>query len=125
MAVQHANRFLRLVEDAKKHIKEVTVQQVKDKLDHRESFHLVDVREESEWAQGHIPNAIHLGKGIVERDIERVIPDVNAEIVFYCGGGYRSALTAESLQKMGYLNVLSMDGGYRGWREAGLPVTKD
>ena len=86
---------------------------------------LVDTREESEWARGHIPNAMHLGKGIIERDIERAIPDKSTNIVLYCGGGFRSALAADNLQKMGYTNVISMDGGWRGWTEAGFPVIKD
>ena len=95
---------------------------MKSKLERGERFHLVDVREDSEWAAGHLPLAIHLGKGVIERDIEQAIPDTAAEIVLYCGGGYRSALAADNLQKMGYEDVYSMDGGYRGWREAGLPV---
>jgi len=121
----HPEGFLRLVADAKKRIKEEGVQATKKKLDAGEKLILVDTREESEWARGHIPNAVHLGKGIIERDIERAIPDKSATIVLYCGGGFRSALAADNLQKMGYTNVISMDGGWRGWTEAGFPVIKD
>jgi len=119
---KHAIRFLQLVNESRKNIRECTVADVKQKLDKNERFHLVDVREESEWAAGHLPRAEHLGKGIIERDIEAKIPDTAAEIILYCGGGFRSALAAENLQKMGYTNVTSMDGGFRGWKEAGLPV---
>ena len=122
MARQHSPRFLQLVTDVKKRVNELSVHQVKVKMDAGEKFHLVDVREESEWARGHIPRAIHLGKGVIERDVEERIPDVNAPIILYCGGGYRSALAADNLQKMGYTNVWSMDGGWRGWTAAGLPV---
>ena len=121
---KHTPRFLKLVEDTKSRIRELTVDDVKRKLDRGEKFHLVDVREESEWAKGHLPGAEHLGKGIIERDIETKIPDSAAEIVLYCGGGFRSALAADALQKMGYTNVASMDGGWRGWNEKGLPVEK-
>src|SRR2546426_2616910 len=121
---KHAPRFLKIVEDAKTRIRELTIQDVQAKLARNERFHLVDVREESEWAAGHLPRAIHLGKGVIERDIERCIPDTNAEIVLYCGGGFRSALAAESLAKMGYTNVSSMDGGFRAWMEAGLPIER-
>lgn len=93
--------------------------QVRAKLARGEQFHFVDVREESEWANGHLPQAVHLGKGVIERDIEKTVPDIGAEIILYCGGGYRSALAAYNLQKMGYTNVWSMDGGFRGWKEAG------
>jgi rhodanese-related sulfurtransferase len=121
---KHTPRFLKLVEDAKTNIRELTVDDVRKKLDRGERFHLVDVREESEWAKGHLPHAEHLGKGIIERDIESRIPDTGAEIVLYCGGGFRSALAADALRKMGYTNVASMDGGWRGWNEAGLPVER-
>ena len=123
--MDHAEGFLNLVRDAKQRIKEEDVQTTKNKLDAGEKIILVDVREESEWARGHIPNAVHLGKGIIERDIEKAIPDKSANIVLYCGGGFRSALAADNLQKMGYTNVISMDGGWRGWTESGYPVTKD
>ena len=122
---KHTPAFMKIVDDARSRIRECNVDDVKKKLDRSEKFHLVDVREESEWAAGHLPNAEHLGKGVIERDIETKIPDTNAEIVLYCGGGYRSALAADNLQKMGYRNVTSMDGGFRGWKEAGLPVQKD
>ncbi len=115
----HSERFLAVVNDAKSRIRECTVDDVVAKREKGDSFHLVDVREESEWARGHLPGAIHLGKGIIERDIEAAIPDTDAEIVLYCGGGYRSALAADNLQKMGYANAISMDGGYREWSEAG------
>jgi rhodanese-related sulfurtransferase len=124
MAAQHSPRFLKIVEDAKSRVRELTVDQVKAKLDRGEKFHLVDVREESEWAKDHAAGAIHLGKGVIERDVEQHLPDTGAEIVLYCGGGYRSALAADNLQKMGYTNVYSMDGGIRVWREKGLPLTK-
>jgi rhodanese-related sulfurtransferase len=115
--------FLKIVADAKNRIRELTADQVKAKLDRREKFHLVDVREESEWAKDHVAGAVHLGKGIIERDIEQRIPDPQAEIVLYCGGGFRSALAADNLQKMGYTNVFSMDGGIREWREKRYPLT--
>ena len=124
MAHHHSPRFLQLVQDVKKHVRELNVDQVKAKIDQGEKFHLVDVREESEWSKDHLPNAEYLGKGIIERDIEEKIPDVNAEIVLYCGGGFRSALVADNLQRMGYKHVISMDGGIRGWREKGYPLTR-
>ena len=120
----HAARFLALVNDAKKRIKETNVADMKRRMDAGEKIVLVDVREESEWAQGHLPGAMHLGKGIIERDIEQRVPDTGAKIVLYCGGGFRSALTADNLQKMGYTNVESMDGGWKGWIGAGLPTQK-
>ena len=123
--MDHPEGFLRLVQDAKKRIKETDFTDIKKKLDAREPMILVDTREDSEWARGHIPGALHLGKGIIERDIEKAIPDKDTTIVLYCGGGYRSALAADNLQKMGYRNVLSMDGGWRGWTEAGFPIVKD
>jgi rhodanese-related sulfurtransferase len=123
--MDHAEGFLNLVRDAKKRIKEEDVQTTKKKLDAGEQMILVDVREESEWARGHIPNAIHLGKGIIERDIEKAIPEKGATVVLYCGGGFRSALAADNLQKMGYSNVISMDGGWRDWTQAGFPTIKD
>src|SRR5271156_6877571 len=120
--MDHAEGFLTLVRDAKKRIKEEDVQTTKKKLDAGEKIILVDVREESEWARGHIPNAIHLGKGIIERDIEKAIPEKSAAVVLYCGGGFRSALAADNLQKMGYSNVISMDGGWRGRAQSRLPL---
>jgi rhodanese-related sulfurtransferase len=121
----HSPGFLKLVNDAKMRVKEIDFTEIKKRFDAGEKFTLVDTREDSEWANGHLPGAIHLGKGVIERDIEKTIPDKNTTIVLYCGGGYRSALAAENLQKMGYTNVISMDGGWRGWTEAGFPVAKD
>jgi rhodanese-related sulfurtransferase len=122
MPKHHAPRFLAIVQDAKTRITECTVADVKARLDAAERFYLVDVREESEYAQGHLPGAGHLSKGVLERDIETAIPDTAAPIVVYCGGGFRSALAADNLQKMGYTNVISMDGGWRGWNDAGHPT---
>lgn len=123
LMAQHAPRFLQIVADAKQRIRETTVDDVKAKLDRGEKFLLIDVREESEWAKDHLPGAVHLGKGVIERDVEARVPDPATPIVVYCGGGYRSALAADNLQKMGYSNVLSMDGGIRDWRNKGLPLT--
>jgi len=122
--MEHPPRFLKIVDDAKTRVRETTVDAIKSRLDHGDKFTLVDVREESEFAKDHLPGAIHLGKGVIERDVEQKVPDLNAELVLYCGGGFRSALAADNLQKMGYTNVLSMDGGIRGWREKGYPLTK-
>jgi rhodanese-related sulfurtransferase len=122
MAKHHSPRFLSIVDDARVRITECNVEAVKTRLDSGEEFHLVDVREESEYAKGHLPGAIHIGKGVIERDIEEKIPDVNAPVVLYCGGGYRSALAADALQTMGYTNVVSMDGGWRGWNNSGYPT---
>lgn len=119
---KHAPGFLKIVEDAKSRIRECTIADVTRRQAAGEELTLVDVREESEFAKGHIPGSIHLGKGVIERDIEARIPDTGTELILYCGGGYRSALAADNLQKMGYTNVISMDGGWRGWTEAGLPV---
>ena len=124
MAHQHSPRFLQVVNDAKKRIRKTNVDEVKRRLDRGEKFTLVDVREESEFAKDHLPGAIHLGKGIIERDIEERVPDLNAPLILYCGGGFRSAMAADNLQKMGYSNVLSMDGGIRVWREKSFPLTK-
>lgn len=123
--MQHSPRFLRIVDDAKSRIRQTTTDDVKDRLDAGERFALVDVREESEFAKDHLPGAIHLGKGVIERDIEVRVPDLHAPLVLYCGGGFRSALAADNLQKMGYTNVVSMDGGVRGWREKNYPMTRD
>ncbi|MEX1094455.1 MAG: rhodanese-like domain-containing protein [Planctomycetales bacterium] len=125
MAKHHSPRFLRIVAEAKQHVAECAVRDVYERLERLERgerFHLVDVREESEFARGHLPGAIHLGKGVIERDIEQTIPDERAEIVLYCGGGFRSALAADNLRKMGYQNVISMDGGFSGWKAAGHDV---
>jgi rhodanese-related sulfurtransferase len=122
MAQQHSPRFLQIVTDAKSRVREVSVDGVKANLERGEKFLLVDVREESEFAKDHLPGAIHLGKGIIERDIEHRVPDLATPVVLYCGGGFRSALAADNLQKMGYTNVSSMDGGHREWKEKGLPL---
>jgi len=123
--MQHAPRFLNIVNDARSRVKETTVDEVKQKLDNGEKFMLVDVREESEFAKDHLPGAIHLGKGVIERDIEARVPDLSTPLILYCGGGFRSALAADNLQKMGYNNVISMDGGVRGWREKKYPMTRE
>ena len=123
--MKHAPEFLKIVNEAKTRIRETNVDEVKARLDAKEDFTLVDVREDNEWAKGHLPGALHLGKGIIERDIENAVPAKTTPLVLYCGGGYRSALAAESLQKMGYINVMSMDGGWHGWTNAGFPTAKD
>lgn len=124
MAHKHSPRFLQIVDDARQRIKEVSVDEIRDRLDRGQKFLLIDVREESEFAKDHLPGAIHLGKGIIERDVEERVPDLNTPMVLYCGGGFRSALAADNLQKMGYTSVLSMDGGIREWREKSYPLTK-
>jgi len=121
----HTNAFLDIVNDAKTRIQETNVAQTQAWIDQGETFRLVDTREDREWIQGHLPNAIHLSKGVIERDVLSAIPNKNDKIVLYCGGGYRSALAADNLQKMGYTNVWSMDGGVRGWVEANLPMVTD
>ena len=123
--MQHSPRFLKIVDDARSRIKETNVDEVRERLDRGDEFVLIDVREESEFAKDHLPGAIHLGKGIIERDIEARVPDLSTPMVLYCGGGFRSAIAADNLQKMGYTNVLSMDGGVRGWREKKFPMTRD
>jgi rhodanese-related sulfurtransferase len=122
--MKHAPGFLAIVNDSKNRIHETNVSEVKKKMDRGDSFYLVDVREDREWDENHLPNSIHLGKGIIERDVEKTIPDPGAEIILYCGGGFRSALAADNLQKMGYTNVWSMDGGFKGWVSAGDPLAK-
>jgi len=132
MAHNHPPRFLAIVNDAKSRIRQTTVDEMKKRLDRRakeedggkDKFVLVDVREDREYDADHIPGAVHLGKGIIERDIENAYPDLNAELVLYCGGGFRSALAADNLQKMGYKNVISMDGGIREWRKKAYPLEK-
>ena len=123
--MKHSPQFLKLVSEAKSRVKETSVADVKRRMESGEKFLLVDVREDNEWAQGHVPGAVHLGRGIIERDIEAKVPETSTKIILYCGGGFRSALVADNLQKMGYTNVESMDGGWRGWVEAGLPTVKD
>lgn len=117
----HSTEFEQICEEAKTRVKEITVQETKAKLDAGESFLFIDVREDNEWEKGHAAGAIHLGRGIIERDIHNVAPSKDAEMVLYCGGGYRSALAADNLQKMGYTNVLSMAGGIKAWRDADYP----
>ena len=121
--MQHAESFLHLVQDANSRIQEVSVASVREKLKGGQSLHFIDIREDHEWSRGRAEGAVHLGKGIIERDIEALVPDIDAEIVLYCGGGYRSALSADALQRMGYRNVFSMAGGYKEWVKAGNPVT--
>jgi rhodanese-related sulfurtransferase len=122
--VKHSPGFLAVVAEAKKHVRECTPADVKARLDRGETFALIDVREDNEYAVDHAAGARHLGRGVLERDIEALIPDKDAELVLYCGGGFRSALAAESLQKMGYRRVVSMDGGIKAWRDAGLPLER-
>lgn len=124
MTKPHSPRFLKIVEDAKTRVRQCTVEDVHRRIEGGQPLTLVDVREESEYAAGHLPGAVHLGKGVIERDIEAVFSNPSTELVLYCGGGFRSALAADSLQKMGYTNVLSMDGGWRDWTNAGHPVER-
>lgn len=124
MAKMHNPGFEAIVDDARTRIRECNIANVKKRLDAGEKFYLVDVREESEFAASHLAGAIHIGKGVIERDIEARIPDLDADIVLYCGGGYRSALAADALQKMGYTNVVSMDGGFRAWKDASHPLAE-
>ena len=124
ISMKHSPGFLALVNDAKSRVNEWDFREVKRRLDAGEKFILVDVREETEWERGHLPGAIHLGKGVIERDIETAIPDKSTTLVLYCGGGYRSALVADNLQKMGYTGCISMDGGWRAWTEAHFPTVK-
>ena len=120
--MDHSNGFLNLVNDAKRRVRETTPEAVRRRQETGERFHLIDVREDNEWDRGRALGAIHMGKGIIERDIERAIPDRGEEIILYCGGGFRSALAADTLAKMGYTNVVSMDGGWKRWRDLGFPV---
>jgi rhodanese-related sulfurtransferase len=122
--MKHSPGFLAIVDDAKTRVRECTIADVKARLDAGERFELVDVREDGEWAVDRARGARHIGRGVLERDIEALIPDKAAPIVLYCGGGFRSALAADNLQKMGYTNVVSMDGGIRAWREAGYPLER-
>ena len=124
MPVAHSPQFLKLVNDSKARVKETNVADVKRRMDGGEKFVLVDVREDNEWANGHLPGAVHMGRGIIERDIETAVPDTGTKMILYCGGGFRSALVADNLQKMGYTKVESMDGGWKGWVSAGLPTAK-
>jgi rhodanese-related sulfurtransferase len=124
MAHQHSPGFLAIVNDAKQHVREMTIDEYRRRVEAGERIALVDVREDHEWEKGHLPGAVHISKGIIERDIETSIPDKDAPIVCQCGGGFRSALVCENLQRMGYTNTWSLDGGYRGWVAKGLPVEK-
>jgi rhodanese-related sulfurtransferase len=124
VAKQHSPGFLKIVQDAKTRIKECTVADVQQRIAAGDKFVLVDVREESEYAAGHAPGAMHMSKGVIERDVETKVPDKATPLVLYCGGGFRSALATDNLQKMGYTNVISMDGGWRGWTQAVLPVER-
>jgi rhodanese-related sulfurtransferase len=128
MAHNHPPRFLKIVNDARSRVRETTVDEIKARLDRglteKDKFVLVDVREDREFDADHIPGAVHMGKGIIERDIEAKYPELDTELVLYCGGGFRSAMAADNLQKMGYTNVISMDGGIREWREKSYPLEK-
>ena len=119
--MKHSPGFLKLVDDAKSRVREVSVEETRRKLETGKA-RVIDVREESEWAAGHARGAHHLGKGVIERDIEARVPDKNTEVILYCGGGFRSTLAADNLQKMGYTNVASMAGGWRAWKDAGAPI---
>jgi rhodanese-related sulfurtransferase len=120
--MKHSEAYEKLCEDARSRVREINVDEVKRRLDAGEKFRFIDVREDHEWQQDHAAGAEHLSRGIIERDIEKTAPDKDAEIVLYCGGGFRSALAADNLNKMGYTNVLSMAGGIRAWREANYPM---
>ena len=118
--MKHTEGFLKLVEDARSRVREVNVEQTLDRV--KQGARLIDVREDDEWRRGHAAGAEHLGRGVIERDIETAVPDHSAELILYCGGGYRSALAADNLQRMGYTNVYSLAGGWKAWRDAGAPV---
>jgi rhodanese-related sulfurtransferase len=120
--VKHSAGFLQLVEDAKRRVREIDVEQARARLAANPSARLIDVREDNEWQAGHAAGAEHLGRGVIERDVERLHPDKSAELILYCGGGYRSALACDNLQRMGYTNVFSMDGGWTAWQDSGAPV---
>lgn len=119
--MKHSPGFLKLVDDAKSRVREISIDDTRRKLETGDA-HVIDVREESEWAAGHIKGAEHIGRGVLERDVEEKIPDKNAEVILYCGGGFRSALSADNLQRMGYRKVTSMAGGWRSWKEKGYPI---
>ena len=120
--MQHSEGFLKLVEEARRRIREIPVEETLERINAGEGVRLIDVREDKEWEAGHAAGAEHLGKGIIERDIEQAVPDKGTELILYCGGGYRSALAADNLQRMGYTNVYSLAGGWKAWNEAGAPV---
>jgi rhodanese-related sulfurtransferase len=123
--MDHSPGFLKLVDEAKKHVKEITIEQARERLAKNKNAVLMDVREDLEWQKEHAAEAVHLGKGILERDLEARFPDKNQEIIMYCGGGFRSALTAEAAQKMGYTNVHSLIGGYKGMGKAKWPMKSE
>ena len=123
--MKHSEGFERLVEDAKSRIRELNVEETREHLEANPSARLIDVREDREWEAGHAAGATHMGRGIIERDIEEAIPDKEAELILYCGGGYRSALACDNLQRIGYRNVYSMDGGWKAWKESGAPTTTE
>ena len=123
--MKHSEGFLKVVDDAKSRIKEITVDKTRERLRSNPAAKLIDVREDNEWKEAHAAGAEHLGKGIIERDIEATVPDKSTELILYCGGGYRSALAADVLQKMGYQNVWSMAGGWKAWKESGAPVDSE
>lgn len=123
--MEHPPKFLAICEDARTRIEETDVETVKARLDRGDDFLLIDTREDREWNNGHLPGAIHIGKGVIERDIEAKVPDTDREMILYCGGGYRSALAADNLTKMGYTRAISMDGGFRGWKDAGHEIVTD
>ena len=120
--MKHSEGFLKLVADARTRVREVSVEEARARLSSDPAARLIDVREDDEWRRGHAAGAEHLGRGVIERDIEQKHPDKNSELILYCGGGYRSALAADNLQRMGYTNVFSMAGGWKAWRESGAPV---
>lgn len=120
--MEHSEGFLKLVEEARRRIREISVEETMERLNSGDEMQLIDVREDNEWEKGHAVGAVHLGKGIIERDIEKLVPGKETELILYCGGGYRSALAAEALQRMGYYDVSSMAGGWRAWQEAGGEV---
>src|ERR1044072_66070 len=122
MAHQHSPGFLKLVDEAKSRTRQLTIEEYRERVARGKNWVLVDVREDREWDAGHLPGAVHLGKGIIERDVETTFPDKSTPLVLQCGGGFRSALVADALQHMGYTNVVSLDGGYRGWIALGLPI---
>jgi len=123
--MKHSEGFLRLVNDAKTRIKEVTVAETQERMKQNPTAKLIDVREDNEWDSAHADGAIHLGKGIIERDIETTVPDTSTELILYCGGGYRSALAADALQTIGYTNVYSMAGGWKAWRDSGAEIEEE
>lgn len=123
--MKHSEGFLKLVDDAKTRVREISVADTRARLAANQNVQLIDVREDNEWTAGHASGAKHLGKGIIERDIEQQVPDKSTEMILYCGGGYRSALVADVLNRMGYTNALSMAGGWKAWKDSGAPTTKD